>query len=253
MRKSALFLVLLLSSLLGCVPVDSLSPLYTERNVIFEPALIGTWVGEDRDKGSLRFEKEDGDGYQMVSVEKKDGFMQETVYEAHLVSLGGEKYLDISPKELDLSSEQLTLHLTHSKKNVSIEPGLASITSGLFMETSPGPNKGATHDVQLRFRAAHWIFKVAVDNDQLTLAYLDDEWIKEAAEKKELRIPHMRAGEHKRLALTGSTAELQQFIVQQADREGAFSNLSTLKKGKPPENDSEKSGSQASFSRCTTD
>lgn len=241
MRKSAIFLALLLGSLLGCVPVDSVSPLYTDRNVIFDPALVGTWVGENPEEGWLRFEKQDGDAYQMVSVAQKE-YMQETVYEAHLVSLGGEKYLDVSPKELDLSSGHIALHLTHSKKSVNVEPEMVPISAGVFMEASPGVSKGATHDVELKFRAAHWIFKVDVDDERLSLAYLDDEWIKEAAEKKELHIPHIQAGESKRWALRGSTAELQQFIVQQADREGAFSSFPPLKKVKPPVTDATKNG-----------
>ena len=36
--------------LTGCVPVDSLNPLYTDKDIVFDESLLGTWVGPDNGK-----------------------------------------------------------------------------------------------------------------------------------------------------------------------------------------------------------
>src|SRR5262245_19462460 len=97
MRKSYKVFFLLLAGLTGCVPVDSINPLYTDRNVIFEPTLLGKWTGSNPDDGFLRFERGDNDAYQLIVTQKN----KTTIFDAHLVSLGGEKYLDVSPRQFE--------------------------------------------------------------------------------------------------------------------------------------------------------
>ena len=70
------FLLLLAGLLLltGCVPVDSLNPLYTDKDLAFDESLLGSWVGPDNgDDGVLEFIARDEDGkksYSLVMTEK---------------------------------------------------------------------------------------------------------------------------------------------------------------------------------------
>ena len=242
----AFFLICIALLLVGCVPVDSLNPIYTEKDVIFDPALVGTWVGENPDEGNLRIARAGQNAYQFVMTERKDdSWMKTSVYQARLVSLGGEKFLDVQPMGLDLS-DQADLNIISSKKGVRFEPPLVDIGAGLFVEFFPGRvSKGKGQHVQMRLRQSHWIFKADLDHGFLRLAYLDNEWINNEVKRGTLLARNQRAKTDfaDKWVLTGSTAELQQFVVEQADREGAFSGGIALKRQKEAAQQSKDSGS----------
>jgi hypothetical protein len=88
----------------------------------------------------------------------------------------------------------------------------------------PNPGKGTSQELQVKVRPAHWIFKVYLSEKNLSLSYLDREWVQEAIDKKLVQARHMKARDENTLnwVLAGSTADLQQFVVQHADDPGAF-------------------------------
>lgn len=228
---SALLVALLI---VGCVPVDSLNPIYTEKNVIFEPALLGEWLGDNRDEGALRIERAGDNAYQLLMTERTDGsWMRASVYDAHLVSLGGEQYLDVQPRQLQ-ASDVAKLNVAFLKSGLRLQPSLLDIGGGLFLEFGAGAKKDKAQEIEIKLRSAHWIMKAELDHSTLRLAYLDDGWVKNEIKRGSLVVAHQRAkGESsEKWVLTGSTAELQQFVVRQADREGAFSGGIALKKQK---------------------
>lgn len=234
MRKTYILLALMVACLAGCVPVDSLNPLYSGKNVIFDPFLVGKWVSSNPDDGSLRFDRAEEDAYQMVVTGKSSsGLLGETVYVAHLISLGGEKYLDVEPRQFDRSSQMYLFHTDPAKKGSKFEPSLEQIASGVYMEVSgPNPGKGTSQELQVKIRHAHWIFKVYLSEKSLSLSYLDREWVQEQIDKKLLQARHLKAKDEdgQSWVLSGSTAELQQFVVQHADDPGAFGNSASMSK-----------------------
>lgn len=87
---SAVVLCVLLS-LSACVP--SLHELYTEKDVVFEPSLLGTWVEAKPDsKSTLVFTRLGDKGYKLVSADEKET----TSLIAHLVKLGDKLFLDVN-------------------------------------------------------------------------------------------------------------------------------------------------------------
>jgi hypothetical protein len=239
MNKKHLVFFALLACLTGCVPVDSLNPLFTDKNVIFDPALVGKWVGSDPEEGFLRFDRAEDDSYQMVLMAKAtSGMMQETVFKAHLVSLGGEKFLDVSPKQLEGSDQQYLFRTDGSRKGSNFQPVLERIGGGVYLEVrGPSPGKGNSQELQLKLRPAHWIFKVYLSEKTLSLSYLDQQWVEEAIKKKMLQAQHLKArtentrdDDGREWVLSGSTAELQQFVVQHADDPGAFAGGMAMSK-----------------------
>jgi hypothetical protein len=227
-KKKHLVLFVLVVCLTGCVPVDSLNPLYSDKNVLFDPALLGKWVSNDPDEGFLRFDRADEDAYQMVMASKSGtGLMQETVFIAHLVNLGGEKYLDVSPRQFEGKPQQYMFRTDGSKKGSMFRPVLERISDGIYLEVQgPAAGKGNAQELQLRLRPAHWIFKVYLSEKTLSLSHLDQQWVEEAIKKKLLQAEHLKARSENSTGwvLSGSTAELQQFVVQHADDPGAFSS-----------------------------
>ena len=74
MRVISILLVLVITAfLVGCVPVDSLNPIYTDKDVIFESALVGTWMGQNPDEGDLRITRAGDNAYQLVMNERESG------------------------------------------------------------------------------------------------------------------------------------------------------------------------------------
>lgn len=89
----------------GCV-VTSLHPLFTEKDVIFDPALIGTWV-EENEKETWTFQKAGDYTYDLFY----EGEGESAKFEAYLVRLRKFEFLDIYPREPEIKNDFYKLHL----------------------------------------------------------------------------------------------------------------------------------------------
>jgi len=92
--RSAKILILLGVAifLTGCVP--SLHPLFTDKDLVFDQALVGTWVDEDG-KSTWTFQQSGDNSYELVYTENEEA----AKFQAHLLKLGGFLFLDIFPEE----------------------------------------------------------------------------------------------------------------------------------------------------------
>ena len=104
--KQTRFLLLgILLALAGC-GLPSVYPFYTDKDVVFEPALVGQWTDAKSDSPTekVTFEK-DGDKAYVI----RDAQPTETnVYSAHLFRLGSQLYLDAA---LIQPEQQIPAHL----------------------------------------------------------------------------------------------------------------------------------------------
>jgi hypothetical protein len=115
-------LVVLALALGGCVP--SLHPLYTDKDLIFDPALLGQWSPADG-QGSWTFRKTGEKEYQLDAIDK-DG--KRGRFQVHMVKLDGRVFLDLFPMERTQKEDDFyELHFvpTHTFFRVKqIEPKL---------------------------------------------------------------------------------------------------------------------------------
>jgi hypothetical protein len=190
--KTTLPHVLLLAltlTLLGCLP--SLNPLYTDKDLIHDPALLGAWVEENDDTNkkerSWTFTKEDEHAYKL---EIKEGERQ-SPFGAHLLKLGGQRYLDICPA--DTGSE------------------------------------GARHEdlYNSLILPGHLFMKVKRIEPVLEMQALNGDWLEKFLQANPKALPHQKLKEGP-LVLTGSTEELQAFVLQHADETEAWGDPSKL-------------------------
>jgi hypothetical protein len=79
----------------GCT-VRSLYPLFEEKDVYFDPSLLGTW-GEEGSSESWTFVKSGDNAY--VLTDKEGDKL--TNFDAHLVRLGNLRFLDLYPQGID--------------------------------------------------------------------------------------------------------------------------------------------------------
>lgn len=84
--------------LTGCI-VTSVCPFYTEKDLVFEPALVGDWIkqGKDGEYEVWKFEKSKGLAYRFTLTEERKA----TVMEAHAFKLQGQLFLEIASIEQD--------------------------------------------------------------------------------------------------------------------------------------------------------
>ena len=111
--------------LAGCVP--SLNPLYTEKDLIFEPALVGVWNNGD---DTWTFQKRDEKSYALI-IRDDD---KTAPFVAHLVKLGKYRFLDLCPDKDGLNDSKLegtyTMSLIRGHlflKVLQIEPALQMV------------------------------------------------------------------------------------------------------------------------------
>jgi hypothetical protein len=88
-------------SLAGCVP--SVFPLYTDKDVRFDPALVGAWSEPSDPDESWTFTKGSDNSYDLVYREKKGS----APFTVHLVRLGTRQFIDMTPNEDGLKGANL--------------------------------------------------------------------------------------------------------------------------------------------------
>src|SRR6478752_1849173 len=165
MNKRYLVLLALLACLTGCVPVDSLNPLYTDKDVVFDESLLGSWVGPDKgEEGGLEILAREQDGkksYLLVMTDKSKDLkvFKKTVYQARLVELNKHLFLDVVQESFEPQSAPYFLQVKSGKDGMTIEPALLRLGEATYLEFSSGaPDSGGK--IAAHLRRAHWILKV---------------------------------------------------------------------------------------------
>jgi len=227
MNKRHLVLLALLACLTGCVPVDSLNPLYTDKDVVFDESLLGSWVGTDNgEDGVLEFIARDQDGkksYSLVMTEKdkdSNGY-KKTVYHAHLVKLNEHLFLDVVPETFDSRPNSYSLRVKSGKSGATIEPTLLKLGEAAYLEFQNGAPDGK---VAAHLRRAHWIMNVAQKDKKLQLNWADDDDFRRAVQVGAIKLPNVLLGEgkNKDVVITASTQELQKFVAEHVDDKTFF-------------------------------
>lgn len=179
--------------------VRSLHPLFDKEDLVYEPALVGTWAEKDR-KNTWTFTKSGDKAYSLVYYEQEHGSPrmeskgESAEFTAHLGRLGKFTFLDLFPEERDeYGNTRNTLY------NLHILP-------------------------------AHTIWRVWLEGQVLRLALLDNGWLKEMIEQKKVQIAHEEIDGA--IVLTASTQQLQEFVLQHAEDADAFPNPIELRRTK---------------------
>ena len=104
MRNCTIIACLILLAIAGCV--RSLHPLYTERDLVFDERLLGSWTKNGDSTNTWIFQKAGENAYELLETEKG----APARFEAHLVKLGGHLFLDIAPGEMDTKNDFFKFH-----------------------------------------------------------------------------------------------------------------------------------------------
>lgn len=207
--KTKTFLFYLLAILLGgCLPVMSLHPLYSEKDVVFNEKLLGTWVQEEQTEtkeepsGTIwEFKRADANenAYRLIFSDEEG---KKGLFVAHLVKLKDKLFLDACPAPWEQQD----------------------------------PNKIEWAYNTLFLIPAHTFIKINSIEPQLKMLRTDDEKMAEFLKADPNAVKHdfLEDGPAKYL-LTASTKELQAFVLKYADDKRVFGDAITLSRKKTAE------------------
>lgn len=190
----------------ACIP--SLSPFYTDADLVTGSPLAGTWeLREDGDAEVWTFEQTGPGAYALSIRQREANQAREKTgrLAAHLFRLGDHLFLDLIPTDCDFAPEQADI---------------------IGMATFPG----------------HLLARVyALDEEKLTLAFCDWDWLEKQLEANPGALAHHK--EESRLILTATTADLQRFVLahlgggelfeEPKQGEGTFTRLSGAEAAAP--------------------
>ena len=199
MKTKKLFFYMLSVILGGCVPVISLHPLYTEKDIVLDEKLYGTWVDNSSDPNTtweFKSIDEPKNAYKLIFADEEG---MKGSFVAHLVKLQNRLFLDIFPSELPWEPED--------------------------------PNKIDWPYNTLFLIPAHTFVKVDSIEPQLKLRLTLESKMEELLKENPSAAEHTSVGD--RLVLTGSTKELQAFVLKYADDERVFTDQVALSRKEP--------------------
>lgn len=204
MNTRKLLFYLLAGILGGCIPVMSLNPLFTEKDIAYDEKLLGTWV--DANDSSWQFSNADKPekAYKLIFTDKEG---QKGSFVAHMVKLENKLFLDVYPDETPWNEE--------------------------------GPNKTDWLYNTLFLIPAHTFIRINSIEPQLKISLTDDEKMRDFLKANPNAVEH--AVVEDKPVLTAATKELQEFVLKYTDDSRVFTEEGVLtRKNEPNSSDSNK-------------
>ena len=186
---AGLFLVLLS----GCI--SSIHPLYTSKDVAFDPLLVGEWFDTDNSNRWI-FESKNDSSYKLIYHENgvfgDDSTQTISIFDVNLVNLEGHYFLDLYPGDDD------------------------QFTMSTLMAATLLP--------------VHTFAKIDFEDGAYNVRFFSGEWLQQSIIDKKIDIAYEKTNEQ--IVLTASTQDLQKMVLQNVDNEEAFIEPATLVRSK---------------------
>jgi hypothetical protein len=186
----------MITILSGCL--TSLHPLFTEKDLVFDPKLTGKWLGT-KDGDTLIFEKGTTQSFQelpgaisgsadkayTVTIIGRDKSINK--YFAFLVKIGNGLYFDYYPAEVEQQRQY----------------------DDFYRE---------------QYIKMHSFYKVKITNGRtMAISEFDDSFLHKLIDNKQIRIKHEERSDSSYF-VTASTEELQQYVMKYGDSPEAYSS-----------------------------
>lgn len=198
MKIKKLLFYILAVLLGGCLPVMSLHPLYTEKDVVFEEKLIDTWVDDSNNIWIFKRPDESKKAYELF-IRDKEG--EKGLFVAYLVKLENRLFLDVYPGKPPWDEED--------------------------------PNKLEWQYNTFFSVPTHTFIKIDSIEPQLKLRTTDNDKLKELLKEDPNIVKHEVVEDYDGgIVLTASTEELQAFVIKYADDSRVFPEETVLNRKK---------------------
>jgi hypothetical protein len=205
MKKVSVILVFTLLILFFSSCLRTLHPIFTIKDIVYEPTLIGTWKSENQGT---------------------KGFVMITNLAAHNSIELPEKISTIREKGYLISHQDEDGNAT--EQYVAF---LARIGKHLYFDYYPAEkkdNKTGDEFFISHFVKMHTSYRVDMSKDGgFELSQLDESFVTKLINEKKIRISHEKDANGS-IVITASTGELQQYIIKYGDEPGAYRSEKTF-------------------------
>jgi hypothetical protein len=110
----------------------------------------------------------------------------------------------------------------------SFEARLTELDGAMFLDLYP-----EYHDSSLYFVPAHTLARVTIEEDSISIAMLNDDWLRQSIDQHDRKLSHERLASGA-IVLTAPSGELQAFIKTHANSREAFSEAKLYRRLQPP-------------------
>jgi hypothetical protein len=225
---ATLFIIALTLLLVGCKPIAVLNPLFSESELLFEPQLLGDWAKIDKDgEGFCNFHDFDP---QTKRYSVAFDFQNESGW---LGKINDDYYLDIVSVEPNaLPNKGLgELGIIQTAQGYVVEPSVIPISEQLYLDFRTDQSSflvnGQSEKIKFKIQPLHKIYRLRLENNQLTVWYLDDEKLGSQIEKGMIRLAHQK---EPFALITAETLELQEFLRAYGKSGELFVELGTYRR-----------------------
>ncbi|HEW79210.1 MAG TPA: hypothetical protein ENH34_04495 [Phycisphaerales bacterium] len=209
MKIKKLLFYLLATLLGGCIPVMSLHPLYTDKDLIFEEKLLGTWVDDSND----------------------------TTWEFQLVANEPDNASEFKHPDKPEKAYKLIFSNNDGKTKGLFFTHLVKLENKFFMDVFPSqlpymprdPNEGWIYNMYFLV-PVHTFIKIDSIEPQLKMRFTDDDEMEKLLKEDPNAVKYELVND--RLILTASTKELQAFVLKYADDSRVFTDEIVLNRKK---------------------
>jgi hypothetical protein len=223
-----LFIIALTLLLVGCKPIAVLNPLFSESELLFESQLLGNWVKMDKDGESFcnfhDFDPETKRYNVAFDFQNEIGW---------LGKIDDDYYLDIVSVEPNTlpNKGQGELGIIPTAQGYMVEPAVIPISEQLYLDFRTDQSNlfvnNQSEKIKFKIQPLHKIYKLRLENNQLTVWYLDDEKFGSQIEKGRIGLAHRK---EPFALITAETLELQEFLRTYGKSGELFNELGTYRR-----------------------
>ncbi len=224
MNAAKLCLYLPVLVLGGCVPLFSLHRLYTEKDLVFDEKLLGTWSKETNDANNTQtwqfksHPKKQNAYILIISQHSKDNSFKGS-FDAHLVKLDNHLFIDLYPNKPAWADNEADI------------PKLPWAYNAFFAVPT------------------HTFLKLDAIDPNLELCITDDDNFKKLIARDPNAVEYDTIDD--KPLLTAPTEQLQAFVCEYADDTDLFSNRVTLERIGPAEPNTANKNNPTKKPECT--
>lgn len=178
--KISILLICILLAIVSSCTVQSLFPLFTADDLVYDPNVIGTWDINDNQTWKFERKLEEKDSiaglaphYELTVIE----YGEKAVFDAHLLHLGDYYYFNFYLKEFEMENNMALSNL---------------LPVNTFARTQ-------------------------IYTDSLNIEFFNFDFLSNLIKEKKIRIKHVITKEDERLLLTAPTEELQKYVIKYED------------------------------------
>ena len=217
-RKKLLLITGLLLLFIGCdnyYMICSLNPFYTEKNILLESRIEGSWLAKavkaPKDSGSSNDSEIWGLADTTSTWTIKRAISKWVVKDKHGVDSTTFKPENYYHAKLTRSSDST---------NYEFKVALFRVNKGLYADFIPNNKEGLLKSKLSSgsFFEVHTLARVTIDNNRIKLSWLGSDCMKEMIEKKRVRVNYQWVQETGRFVLTASSNDLTAMIDRYADQ-----------------------------------